>query len=44
MIIEFSGKDLFGHTPVGLLIGRKLIFFPVLYHSIGEISGILPEK
>jgi hypothetical protein len=36
-----SGKDLFGHTPVGLFLGRKLIFFSVLYYGIGEISGIL---
>jgi hypothetical protein len=42
----YFGKDLFGHTPVGLFIGRLLVFFSVLYHSIGEISGIfkiLPE-
>jgi hypothetical protein len=34
-----SRKDLFGHTPVGLFLGRKLIYFSVLYYGIGEISG-----
>jgi hypothetical protein len=34
-----SGKDLFGHTPVGLFIGGLLIYFSVLYYGIGEISG-----
>jgi hypothetical protein len=34
-----SGKDLFGHTPVGLFIGGKLDYFSVLYYGIGEISG-----
>jgi hypothetical protein len=40
----FPEKNLFGHTPVGLFFGRKLIYFSVLYYGIGEISGILPEK
>jgi hypothetical protein len=35
-----SGKNLFGHTPIGLFLGRKLIYFSVLYYGIGEISGI----
>jgi hypothetical protein len=38
---KVSGKDLFGNTPVGLFFGAKLDYFSVLYHSIGEISGIL---
>jgi hypothetical protein len=34
-----SEGDLFGHTPIGLFFGRLLIYFSVLYYSIGEISG-----
>jgi hypothetical protein len=37
--MDSSGKDLFGNTLVGLFLGGKLVFFSVLYHTIGEISG-----
>jgi hypothetical protein len=40
MDIQFLPEKIFSfHTPVGLFVGRKLIYFSVLYHSIGEISG-----
>jgi hypothetical protein len=43
-IYDSSGKDLFGHTPIGLSVGRLLIFFSVLYYGIGEISGMVSGK
>jgi hypothetical protein len=39
-----SGKDLFGHTPIGLFFGILLDYFSFLYHSIGEISGMVSGK
>jgi hypothetical protein len=35
-----SGKDLFGHTFTDLFFDAKLDYFFLIYHSIGEISGI----
>jgi hypothetical protein len=43
--VDMDPKDSSGgfpekvHTFIGLFIGELLVFFSVLYHTIGEISG-----